>query len=236
MASTNIDLLELAARHLEEIIDEVAFVGGSTVALLITDEAAPEVRPTVDVDLIVEVGSLNDYHNLGVRLRSKGFNEDSSDGAPLCRYRGHGFIVDVVPTDPKILGFSNRWYVSALRQAQKKILPSGNSIKVISAEYFIATKLEAFSGRGHGDYLASHDLEDIMAVIDGRPEIIGELNTADELLRSYVRERIQQLLEDPDFLEALPGFLPGDGASQQRLPGLMIRLKSLGSYDLGDSG
>lgn len=159
MASRNIDLLELAARHLEEIVDEVAFVGGSTVALLITDEAAPEVRPTVDVDLIVEVGSLNDYHKLGKRLRSKGFHEDVSDGAPLCRYRGHDLIIDVMPTEPKILGFSNRWYVEALRRAQQKILPSGASIRVISAEHFIATKLEAFAGRGNGDYLLSHDLK-----------------------------------------------------------------------------
>lgn len=224
MANTNIELLELAAWHLEEIVDEVAFVGGSTVALLITDEAAPEVRPTVDVDLIVEVGSLSDYHRLGDRLRNKGFSEDGSDGAPLCRYRGHGFIVDVIPTDPKILGFSNRWYVEALRQAQQRVLPSGASIRVISAEHFIATKLEAFSGRGNGDYLGSHDLEDIMAVIDGRPEVVGELNSADEPLQSYVRERIQGLLEDPDFVDALPGFLPGDGASQQRLPLLLSRL------------
>lgn len=231
MASTNIDLLELAVRHLEEIVDEVAFVGGSTVALLITDEAAPEVRPTVDVDLIVEVGSLNDYHKLGARLRSKGFNEDGSDGAPLCRYRGHGLIVDVMPTDPKILGFSNRWYVEALREAQRRTLPSGALIRVISAEHFIATKLEAFSGRGNGDYLASHDLEDIVAVIDGRPEIVRELHEADEALRNYVRDSIEGLLQDIDFVEALPGFLPGDRASQQRLPLLIERLKSLGACD-----
>lgn len=88
MASTNIDLLELAVRHLEEIVDEVAFVGGSTVALLITDEAAPEVRPTVDVDLIVEVGSLNDYHKLGARLRVRA----STKMAPTARH----YVVTVV--------------------------------------------------------------------------------------------------------------------------------------------
>ena len=100
-------------------------------------------------------------------------------------------------------------------------------IRVIPAEYFIATKLEAFSGRGNDDYLASHGLEDIVAVIDGRPDIVGELREADEALRNYVRDCIRQLLADADFVDALSGFLPGDGASQQRLPLLKDRLKSL---------
>lgn len=87
-------------------------------ALLMTDAAAPDVRPTIDVDVIVEIGKQGDYYKLAERLRKKGFNEDASDGAPLCRFRGHGLVLDVMPTDPDILGFSNRWYPYALRDAQ----------------------------------------------------------------------------------------------------------------------
>lgn len=148
----NVALLELAAQQLDEIVNEIAFVGGATVALLMTDAAAPDVRPTIDVDVIVEIGKQGDYYKLADRLRKKGFNEDVSDGAPLCRFRGHGLVLDVMPTDPDILGFSNRWYPYALRDAQLVLLPSGRSISVIPAVHFIATKLEAFAGRGNGDF------------------------------------------------------------------------------------
>lgn len=224
--SKNVALLELAAQQLDEIVDEIAFVGGATVALLMTDAAAPDVRPTIDVDVIVEIGKQGDYYKLADRLRKKGFNEDVSDGAPLCRFRGHGLVLDVMPTDPDILGFSNRWYPYALRDAQLVLLPSGRSISVIPAVHFIATKLEAFAGRGNGDFF-SHDLEDIIAVVDGRPELASELDAVDSDMAAYVRESIRNLLSDEDFIDALPGFLPGDAASQQRLPALRMRLMAL---------
>lgn len=50
-------MLERAAEELAPFIDEVAFVGGATIALWITDQAAPEPRVTKDVDLVVEVAS-----------------------------------------------------------------------------------------------------------------------------------------------------------------------------------
>lgn len=233
--SANIELLELAARHLEEIVQEVAFVGGATVVLMMTDEAAPDVRPTIDVDVIVEIGNQGDYYALAQRLREKGFSEDDSDGAPLCRFRGHGLTLDVMPTDPDILGFSNRWYAEALAQAERVTLPSGAQISVVSALHFIATKLEAFAGRGGGDYM-SHDLEDIVAVVDGRPEIVEELAAHASDMTAYIREAIRTLVEDQDFLDALPGFLPGDRASQERRPMLENRLRDIAGEFLNGPG
>ncbi len=58
----NVRMLELAAEHLGELLDEVVFVGGATVELWITDEAAPEFRPTDDIDVIVEITTTSDYH------------------------------------------------------------------------------------------------------------------------------------------------------------------------------
>jgi hypothetical protein len=50
----------------------------------------------------------------GERLRALGFLEDTSEGAPLCRWVHSGTILDVMPLDEKILGFSNRWYRAAM--------------------------------------------------------------------------------------------------------------------------
>jgi len=102
---TNLAMIELVARCLGRLRDDVVFLGGAATALLITDAAAPDVRSTMDVDVIVEVTSTRDYYRLAEELRSLGFSEDTGEDAPLCRWRVGGIAVDIMPTDEKILGF-----------------------------------------------------------------------------------------------------------------------------------
>lgn len=93
--------------------------------------------------------------------------------------------------------------------------------------YFIATKLEAFAGRGHGDYQASHDLEDIIAIVDGREAVVNEIHASDDALREYLAAEVTRLLSTPAFVDALPGHLRGDSASQARLPLVQQRLRDI---------
>jgi hypothetical protein len=51
----NIAMLESVAEAIEEMLDEVLFVGGATVELRVTDPGAPEFRPTYDIDVMVEI-------------------------------------------------------------------------------------------------------------------------------------------------------------------------------------
>ncbi len=154
--------LEAAVRVLQPLLDELVFAGGCATGLLITDPAAGSIRPTMDVDVITEVASYAEYASLSERLRDLGLSEDSSEGAPTCRWRYRDLILDVMPTDERVLGFSNRWYAPAIAAAQR-ITIAGMDIRVVTAVYFLATKLEAFRGRGRNDYRASHDLEDVVA-------------------------------------------------------------------------
>jgi hypothetical protein len=86
----------------------------------------------------------------------------------------------------------------------------------------------AFSDRGDGDYYDSHDLEDFITVIDGRENIVAEVNhTTPTPLRSYVIESARRLRSVPLFDEALSGHLPPDRASQQRLPALRRKLQAI---------
>jgi hypothetical protein len=213
----NIEILEMAAARLGELRDELVFLGGCGTGLLISDAGAPPMRMTRDVDVIAEVASLSDYHGLSARLRSKGFSEDLSDDAPICRWVAGAVILDVMPTDSRILGFGNRWYAPALRAAVHVELPSGIGVRSVSAPYFLATKLEAFDGRGNGDYLTSHDIEDLVAVIDGRAELLRELAESGDDLKDYLADRFAGLLVTRAFLDALPGHLPPDRAGQARL-------------------
>jgi predicted nucleotidyltransferase len=187
---SNVSLLERAAAQLgEALLEQLVFVGGAVAGVLITDPAMPEIRPTQDVDVICRVIARSDYHQLGSQLRQRGFQEDCRPGAPLCRWCMEDLVLDLMPTQGEILGFSNRWYPLALDTAELHGLPSGRSIRIVTAPVFLATKLEAFRGRGQGDFLFSHDLEDLMAVVDGRASLLEECRLSPPELRQDLVRR-----------------------------------------------
>jgi hypothetical protein len=227
MQNHNLQLLTGAALLLKPVLGELVFVGGCATALLITDKAAGDVRPTFDVDAIAEITSYADYVVFSQKLRALGFTEDKSEGAPICRWRQATTILDVMPLDGKILGFSNRWYKPAMDSAKEHELEGDLRIRLVSAVYFCATKLEAFRGRGKDDFLSSHDLEDLIAVIDGRSELVDEVRSDLPDIREYLGSEIRKLVETQNFTDALPGYLLPDPASQARIGILMQRLRSL---------
>jgi hypothetical protein len=218
-------MLRLAAEKLTPLLDEIAFLGGCAIGLLITDPSAAPVRGTIDVDVVVEVATYAEYAALEGRLREIGFRERHEDNV-ICRWWVDRLIIDVMPTDTSILGFGNRWYPAALRTAQWIDIGSAR-VRVITAPYFLATKLEAFYGRGNGDYLGSRDVEDIIALVDGRPELLEDIRMADPELGGYLCDEFRELLHDRDFIEAIAGHLLPDDASQQRRELVVRRLRDI---------
>lgn len=225
----NLKMLETIARELLPLNREIVFLGGAAAGLLLTDSAAPPIRVTRDIDVIIEVVSLPAYHQFNERLRELGFSEDLSPGAPLCRWQKQDIILDVMPTDPAILGFGNRWFAKAFTSARDHQLPSGQKIKLLPAPFFLATKIEAFEHRGNNDYVLSTDMEDIVTVIDGRPEIVAEVRESDKDLKIYIGEYFASLISHQSFYESLPGFLPPDKASQERTTQILGRMKAIAS-------
>jgi predicted nucleotidyltransferase len=229
---TSLEMIVIVARRLGTLRDEVAFLGGATTSFLITDPAYPQVRPTLDVDVIVEIASRMEYYKLEERLRRLGFIQAIGEDDPICRWMVEGVKIDVMPTEPSILGFSNRWYADALKYPETRNIADDLYIRLVTAPYFLATKMEAFLGRGKGDYLASHDMEDIVTLIDGRGEIIDEIGSSDPELKVYLAERFSDLLNDGAFYDALPGYLYGDAASQARRPIIIKRMQKVISIGL----
>lgn len=204
----NLPYMLLIADALGELREDMVFVGGCAAGLLLTDPAAEGIRATKDVDAIVEAASLAQFYRVEEKLPACGFVRDADSGV-ICRWkhRDTGVLFDLMPVDPGVLGFSNRWYPEAVRTATRARLNERIEIRLIAAPAFIATKLEAFATRGKGDYLASHDLEDVLNVVDGRPALVDELRAAPAELQAAVREHLEALLAQPDFVDRLPGLV-----------------------------
>ena len=223
MPDPNLSLLEEAATKLAPFLGEIVFVGGVTLGLLITDKAAAPIRSTDDVDVIAEILTYVDYIAFSERLRKAQFTEDTSEEPLTCRWFHGKLKLDVLALSREVLGYTNLWYRSALNHAIPFILPSGQPIRVITAPYFLGTKMEAFRGRGQLDFLASHDLEDFVAVIDGRNTILKEVAESASDVREYLAEAARSLLSESRFLDAVPGFVLDYG----RVPLILERLHQL---------
>jgi hypothetical protein len=223
----NVEMLLAAARAFGDVRDEVVFVGGAIVDLLVTDPAAPRPRFTDDVDVVVEVTTQVEWYALSDRLRKLGFREDRREGAPLCRWLTGEVAVDVMPGIEKVLGFSNRWYGFARSESDEVGLPDGPAIRVVRAPLFLAMKIEAFASRGGGDFVASHDVEDVIAVVDGRFSLAFEVKQAPATVQRFLAERLGDWLGDTRFLDAVPGHLPGDAASQARAELVVARIRAM---------
>jgi hypothetical protein len=199
MPDPNLPLLEDAVRKLAPFLGEIVFVGGVTLGLLITDEAAAPIRGTTDVDVIAEIVTYADYIAFSERLREAKFTED--DGL-TCRWHNGTLTLDVLALNKEVLGFTNTWYEPALRHSSTVNLSGGQVIRVITAPFFLGTKMEAFKGRGRMDFQASHDLEDFIAVIEERETLLQEIAESPGDLQVYLAEAAKSLLAESRFLES----------------------------------
>ncbi len=212
-----IEMIRAAAILLGDLRSEVAFLGGAAVGLLVTDPAAREPRATQDVDVIVGVATRIEYGLLEDRLRQAGFSNVIE--GPICRFKHGDLILDVMPTLEEILGFSNSWYPAALDTAVWTDLGANVQGRVVTAPYFIATKLAAFESperENHHDYLASRDIEDIVTVLDGRPEIVLEVRSSPDDARKFIQSKLRYHLEGR-IEEAIEANLDADSVSRGRL-------------------
>lgn len=198
-------MLEKVAEALsEEFLREMVFIGGCTTSLLVDEENyALASRYTYDVDLIVDIATQADWYLLEEKIRRLGFKNDQ-DSNVVCRYKleddlAEDLIVDFMPTDSSILGFSNRWYDEAIKHKFSYELPNGKLINLLESPYFLATKFEAYKGRGGGDALMSKDIEDILTLCMGRNSLVEEIYNASDELKDYLSISFKELTEGYGF-------------------------------------
>jgi len=219
----SLELLDRAAGALGPVLGDVVFLGGASIVLWITDPAAPAPRPTKDVDVVVEVTSRTSFHDFESRLRTLGFKEDQDEGV-ICRWQhsGDDLVLDAMPADAAILGFENRWQGASIPHAVDRTLPSEAVIRAASPVYLLATKIEAFNGRGREDFLASRDFGDVITLIDGREGLVAEVRDSEADIRAYLTTELQRLKRHPRFREGVSGALQADAASQARADAVVL--------------
>lgn len=219
----NLPQLRQIAEALGDLREQVVFVGGAVAGLLVTDPLADPVRATRDVDAVVNADRTK-FYRIEEAVAQRGFARDVTSEV-ICRWvhKDSGMLFDLMPVEPEVLGFSNRWYPYAVETAEPTDLGAGITIRLVSAVGFVATKLEAFAGRGGGDYLSSHDIEDVLNIVDGREELANELFTAPAEIQHAVGDAFSGLLSDPNFANVLPGML----AEPERAELVTQRIKAM---------
>jgi len=225
-ATSNLRMLEFVARKLGELNDEVVYLGGCTTALFINDPLSLDVRPTLDVDCIIDVLSLGQYYKFEEKLKEKGFHRSMQDDV-TCRWHYDDIILDVMPTDENILGWGNFWYKEAIKHAVIHQIAEDISIKSVTAPYFLATKIEAFKSRGNNDFLGSHDFEDIITVIAGCVDIDKQVHVSNDDLKSHLKLIFNEFVKNDQFTQSLPGHVSDGPVTMQRVQTVMERIEKL---------
>ena len=229
MPSTNMKMLQTVANGLGELKNDMVFVGGAVAELYASDPAASDIRPTLDVDCVIGLSTRLEFYRLEENLRARGFANDTSQGAPICRWIYKDIKVDVMPTDENILGFSNKWYLEGIENKIQKILSDETEIFVFPPEYYVAAKLEAHKSRGGEDLRQSHDFEDIIYILDNCSDLLENILTANSGIRAYLTVEFQNLLRNKGLTEGIESALPyGSGSeSTEQIKDLMRKIAEI---------
>ena len=195
----NIGVVAEVAEGLHQYREHVVFVGGAVISLYTDDPAADEIRPTKDIDFTVNIVDVGEFHKTIEELGKLGFHPDPF-GASICSYIYKKYPVDIIPAEDSAFGSTNRWYKIGFEDLWK-VNVKDQKIYILSAPCFLATKFEAFNSRGK-DYRTSHDIEDIIYIIDNRITIVDEIAKCDERILEFIKSELQKII-DKGLLEEL---------------------------------
>lgn len=230
MHSANILMLQTVANGLGRLKDKMVFVGGAVAELYASNPELSDIRPTLDVDCVVELRSKTAHAKLEDNLRALGFANDTSKGAPICRWIFQDILVDVMPSDIDVLGFSNIWYNVGIENKISTTLPNGTEIFVFPPEYYLATKFEAHKGRGGNDLRQSHDFEDIIYILDNCSVLIENMKSGNETVKGYLKVECANLLKNESLIEGIESALPY-GAGEEATEIIMELIQNIAEIE-----
>jgi predicted nucleotidyltransferase len=187
----NLGIIKKVSKALGELNSQVAFVGGATVSLYANDPNADDVRPTIDVDIVVHIASFGELTALQEKLGQRNIYVDPNAHI-TCRFTYENVIIDVMATKQVGWAPSNEWFEPGFKNLIPFKLDEETTIQIFPISYFLATKFSAYAGRGV-DPRTSKDFEDIIYILDNRLGIVDEILTAPEDVRSFLAFQLHEL-------------------------------------------
>jgi predicted nucleotidyltransferase len=201
----NIEQIKIVTKALGQLNKDVVFVGGTTLPFY-ADLPVTDVRPTDDIDIIVELVTYKERTDFDQKLLRAGFRNDTTSPV-VCRYKIDGITVDIMPTNDPSIGFKNSWYAEGFHNTLPIKIGKEQNISILTAPYFIATKFEAFLNRGKGDGRISHDFEDIVFVLENRTAVWAEMNSSTGKINAYLKQQFLNLSMHTHIYEWIDGHV-----------------------------
>lgn len=221
----NTIIIERVANALGDLNKKVIYVGGATVGLYINDPAADDVRPTKDVDISIKVASFVELEDIREQLSERGFQQ-SADLDVICRFKFDDILVDVMATKPIAWAPANPWFEKGFQRLEK-VKINDITIQIMPLTFFLASKFVAFHDRGGSDPRFSHDLEDIIYIMDNRTDwhhlLINEEDTA---VKEYLVNELKMILTSNKIQEAILGNLYYE-TQDKRFAMIMDKIKAI---------
>ena len=191
-------VLKIAAA-LEELNTKVVYVGGSVVQFYASDQGAANPMTTYDVDCVVDLTTYREYHAFEEELHDKNFSNDTSEGAPICRFLFDEEKVDFMPKVDTGIGESNRWYPMGVEHKQSFPINPKTTIYIMPVTYYLASKFEALHS------------EDIVFVVNNCHDLKEEIERSnDDEVKGYLKSEFSILCQRPNFWEEIECALDDD--------------------------
>ena len=212
------------AQALGNLNEKVVYVGGAVVSFYIDDPSAEDVRPTKDIDLVVEMATLGELETLREQLTQKGFHQTPEDPV-ICRFRYEDIKVDIMSTNWVGWAPANPWFEPGyhhLMQLEIDEVP----IKCLSLPYYLSSKFAAFYDRGINEPRTSHDFEDIVYLLNYTTDVAEQIMASEKDVKDYLAKCFSDILEDETKQEAILGNLFYED-QEYRFQKIMNKLKQL---------
>lgn len=220
----NLGIVAEVAEALQDLNEQMVFVGGATVSLYTDDTSAGEIRPTGDIDMTVRISySYSEWAKVEARLSELGFKVDPF-GHALCSYKYKQIPVDIMLSRDGHMGPSNKWYKVGFDNL-KKVKVLTQEVYILSAPCFLATKFEAWNDRGK-DFRTSNDFEDIIYVLNNRIDIVKEVSEDNLEVRQYIQAQLKAILDHTSAAEMLSCHIH-PFVMEERLPILKEKIDNI---------
>jgi hypothetical protein len=206
-ADHNLSALAQVARELRDLGIDAVFLGGATLPLLVAVSTRIDLRLTKDVDCVVRVASHSDWESVAEILHGAGWMPSLVHDDPNCRFRKADLVVDVMPVPETGVGPDNPWFAEGIRSAWTMRLDDTLTVRVFSPPTYLASKIHAYLDRGRSDPLESADFEDIVALLDGVPDIAKLVRQAPVDVRSFIADWCGGLVASAHLQDILAGQL-----------------------------